>query len=269
VPILNIISSSFSSPAAVASGRVKLWPVEPSLIGYQAVFRNSQVWLGFKNSFTYVIIGTSINVAFTLLAAYPLSRKAFLGKGFFMFLFTFTMIFNGGLIPTYLVVRNLGMIDTRWAMLIPGAVHAYFIIIARTFLQSNIPHELSEAAELDGCNHFQFFGKILLPLAKPVIAVLVLMYAVGHWNQFFNALIYLRSDRLFPLQIFLREILVLNKFDATSLDSSMVDRMIERQFMVAVLKYSLIVVATAPIMALYPFIQKYFVKGVMIGSIKG
>lgn len=198
-PVINIVSSSFSSPTAVAAGRVSLWPVEPTLLGYRAVFQNEQIMIGFKNSFIYVIMGTSINVMMTMIAAFPLSRKDFYGRNFFMFMFTFTMMFSGGLIPTYLVVRNLGLLNTRWAMVVPGAMGVWFVIIARTFLQNNIPLELSEAAELDGCSNAKFFTWIVMPLSKPVMAILVLMYAVGHWNSFFTALIYLREERLFFL----------------------------------------------------------------------
>ena len=269
LPLLHILASSFSSPTAVASGSVFLWPVEPSLKGYTVVFSSRRIGTGFLNSFIYSTVGTAINIVMTVIAAYPLSRRDFFGRNLFMFAFTFTMIFYGGLIPTYLVVRALGMVNTRLAMVIPNAMVVFYVIIARTYFQSTLPSELREAAEIDGCDDFTFVWRVVLPLSRPIVAVLALMYAVNHWNAFFNALIYLFTPGLFPLQIVLRDILVAGNFDLSHMRNIRVVDMIERQFLVNLLRFSLIVVASFPVLVLYPFVQRHFVKGVMIGALKG
>ena len=265
-PLLYVISSSFSSPSAVSSGRVWLWPVDFSLRGYQVALGNPQIITGYANSLYYTFFGTLISVVVTVLLAYPLSRRTLYGRGAIMLLVTFTLIFSGGLIPTYLVVKNLGMLNTRWALLIPQAVAAWQVIIARTFFQVTIPEELAEAAELDGCSDLRFLWSIVLPLSKPILAVLVLMYGVGQWNAYFDALLYLKSASLQPLQLVLRSILILN---ATSSGSMEAATMVERQQMADLLKYALIVVGSLPVLIIYPFAQRYFVRGMLIGSIKG
>jgi len=265
-PLVYIVSASFSSPLAVSSGRVWLFPVEFSLRGYQVDLQNPQLVVGYANSIYYTFFGTLISVALTIMVAYPLSRRALFGRNVLMFLITFTMIFSGGLIPTYLVVRQLGMINTRWALLIPGAVAAFQVIIARTFFQANIPDELAEAAEMDGCSDLRFMWSVVLPLSKPIIAVLVLMYAVSQWNAYFDALIYLKSSDLQPLQLVLRNILILNTTASGSMDAK---TMVERRQLADLLKYSLIVLGSLPVLIIYPFVQRYFVKGMLIGSIKG
>ncbi|KQX46797.1 carbohydrate ABC transporter permease [Paenibacillus sp. Root444D2] len=266
-PLIFIISSSFSSPQAVVSGKVWLFPVEFTLEGYKAVFRNPQIVSGYMNSLIYAVAGTAVNVALTVMLAYPLARKTFYGRNFIMVLLVITMMFDGGLIPFYLVVKNLHLLDSRWAMILPGAMAVFQVIVARTFFQTTIPDEIAEAAELDGCSDIRFITSIVLPLSKPILAVLTLMYAVGHWNAYFDALIFLKSPNLFPLQIVLRNILILNTIDATMV--SKVDQMLAQQGLKDLLKYSLIVVASAPVLIIYPFVQKHFVKGVMIGSLKG
>ncbi len=266
-PLIYIVSSSFSAPSAVMSGKVWLWPVGFSLEGYKTVFQYPMIMTGFKNSLIYTVSGTMINVALTLLAAYPLSRKDFFGRNFIMFLFVFTMLFSGGLIPSYLLVRDLGMLDTIFAMIIPTALTVWNVIIARTFFQVTIPHELLEAAKIDGSNDFQFFFKIVLPLSAPIIAVITLFYAVGHWNQYFLALIYLKSQDMFPLQLVLRQILIQNQVDLEMLSD--LNEAVAREGLRHLLKYSLIIVASIPVLIIYPFVQKHFVKGVMIGSLKG
>ncbi len=218
-PLIYIISSSFSSPAAVASGKVWLWPVEFSLKGYAGLLHNPQILTGYGNSIFYTVAGTLISVTLTILLAYPLSRKSFSGGRTLMMFITFTMLFNGGLIPTYMVVKELGFIDTRWALLIPNAIWVWQVIIARTFFQSSIPDELAEASEIDGASDARFVWSIVLPLSKPVIAVLMLMYAVGQWNAYFDALIYLKSDNLYPLQLVLRSIIILNNNAAGPMDA--------------------------------------------------
>jgi putative aldouronate transport system permease protein len=265
-PLIFVVSSSFSSPIAVSSGRVWLWPVDFSLRGYQVTLGNPQILTGYANSLYYTFFGTLISVVTTVLVAYPLSRRTLYGRNAIMVFITFTMLFSGGLIPTYLVVKELGMLNTRWSLLIPGAVAAWQVIIARTFFQVNIPDELAEAAELDGCNDLKFLLRIVIPLSQPIIAVLVLMYAVSQWNAYFDALLYLKSASLQPLQLVLRGILILNTFVSGSMEAS---AMIERQQMADLLKYSLIVVGSLPVLIIYPFAQRYFVKGMLIGSIKG
>ena len=265
-PLIYVVSSSFSSPLAVSSGRVWLWPVDFSLRGYEVAFSNPQIITGYANSLYYTIFGTLISVTLTVLVAYPLSRRTLFGRSAIMIFIVFTMIFYGGLIPTYLVVKNLGMLNTRWALLIPQALAAWQVIIARTFFQVNIPEELAEAAELDGCSDLRFLWSVVLPLSKPILAVLVLMYAVGQWNAYFDALLYLKSADLYPLQLVLRSILILNTFTSGSMEASV---MIERQQLADLLKYSLIVVGSLPVLLIYPFAQRYFVRGMLIGSVKG
>ena len=251
----------------MTAGKVFLWPVDFSLDGYQTVFHNSQVLTGFKNSFLYTFVGTVINVTLTMCAAYALTRIEVPGINKIMFLFTFTMFFGGGIIPNYILVRNLHLMNTMWAMVLPGAISAYNLIIARTFIQSNIPKELHEAAEMDGCGDIKFFLKIVLPLSGAVIAVLVLFYGVANWNSYFNAMLYLNDKDKYSLPIVLKQILISSQIDPSTVTDPELQMQIAR--IANVIKYSLIVVAMVPIAIIYPFIQKYFVKGVMIGSIKG
>ena len=266
-PLIYVLSSSFSSPNAVLSGQVLLWPVEFSLEGYTTVFRNNDILTGYYNSSRYMIIGTLFNVCMTMIAAYPLSRRDMPMRGFFMLVFTFTMFFSGGLIPNYMLMMNLSLIDTLWVMILPGLISVYNMIIARTFIQSNIPSDLLEATQIDGCGDARYFFVMVLPLSKAVIAVIALFYAVSHWNAYFDAFIYLNSRKLYSLQLFLREILVVNTIDP-SLDMDP-DTMTKKQGLADLLKYSLIVIASAPMMLIYPLAQRYFIKGVMIGSLKG
>lgn len=266
-PLIFIVSSSFSSAEAVSTGKVVFLPVDFSLEGYKAVFENASIWTGYRNTVIYTVAGTIINVVMTMLAAYPLSRRGLPGKGLIMFLFTFTMLFSGGMMPTFILMRDLKLLNTPWAMLIPGAISVYNMIITRTYLQNTIPDELLEAAKIDGCNDFRYFRSIVLPLSKAVIAVITLYYAVEHWNSYFSAFLYLNTKELFPLQLFLRDILISNTIDPSQLVDP--ELMAAKQGMADLLKYSLIVVSTAPIMCLYPFVQKYFIRGVMIGSVKG
>jgi putative aldouronate transport system permease protein len=265
-PLVYVVSASFSNPLAVSSGRVWLWPVDFSLRGYQVTLSNPAILVGYMNSLYYTFFGTLISVVVTVLVAYPLSRPGVFGRNAIMFGITFTLIFYGGLIPTYLVVKSLGMINTRWALLIPQAVAAFQVIIATTFFQVTIPNELVEAAELDGCSDFNFLIKVVLPLSKPILAVLALLYAVSQWNAYFDALLYLKSADLQPLQLVLRSILILNTTASGSMDAT---TMLERQQLADLLKYCLIVVGSLPVLVIYPFVQRYFVKGVLIGSIKG
>ncbi|MFB5662672.1 carbohydrate ABC transporter permease [Alteribacillus sp. HJP-4] len=265
-PLVYIVSSSFSSPEAVTAGKVWLWPVDFSLAGYKEVLTNSNVLRGFMNSIFYTTAYTFIAVTLTVIFAYPLSRKSFYGRNFLMFFIIFTMLFYGGLIPEYLVVQQLGMLDTVWAILIPKAMAVWQIIIARTFFQSTVPEELVEASEMDGCSSLRFLWSVVIPISKPIIAVLALMYAVFQWNSYFDAMIFLKSEELFPLQLHLREILITQTQSGASMD---VGEQMERNQLANLMRYSLIVVSSLPVLIIYPFAQKYFVQGMLIGSVKG
>jgi len=264
-PLIYVLSCSFSSAQSVMNGEVILFPTEFSLEGYKAVFRTNRVLIGFRNSVFYTVAGTLINLVMTTLAAYPLSRNDMPGRGKIMMLFTFTMIFGGGMIPNYLLIKDLHMLNTVWSILIPGAISVYNMIVMRTFFQKSIPGELLEAAQMDGCSDIKYLLQVVLPLAKSIFAVITLYYAVAHWNAYFNAFMYLMDDDMYPLQIFLKEILVASKISAEMIDEVAVTNIgLEH-----ILKYSLIVVATVPMLIIYPFVQKHFVKGVMIGAVKG
>lgn len=213
-PLLFIVSASFSDPARVLNGEVWLLPKGVTLDAYENILHNDKIWTGYRNTILYTTIGTAINIIMTILAAYPLSRPDLPGRNGIMVLITLTMFFNGGLIPTYLLVKDLGMVDTMWALIIPGAIATYNLIVMRTYFQSSIPWELQEAAHIDGCSNWRLLFSIILPLSKPILAVMVLFYAVGHWNSFFNALIYIRNEDLHPLQLVLREILLISQSDA-------------------------------------------------------
>ncbi|MFZ4895600.1 carbohydrate ABC transporter permease [Plantibacter sp. Mn2098] len=264
LPIINIVASSLSSPAAVSSGRVLFWPVDFSLRGYEVALSDPQILTGFANSVFYTVAGTFVSVVLTIAIAYPLSRKNLWGRGFITSGIIFTMLFAGGLIPAYLVVQSLGMLDTRWAMILPQAVGVWQVIIAMVFFRSSIPEELFEAAELDGAGDLKVLWRIVLPLSRPLIAVIALMYAITQWNSYFDALLYLRSSELYPLQLVLRNILILNNSGGGDIANQM-----ERQQLADLLKYSLIVVSTVPMMIVYPFVAKFFTKGIMIGAVKG
>lgn len=266
-PLIYIVSSSFSSGNAVSTGKVILWPVDFSLEGYKSVFSNKDILIGYRNTFFYTTFGTFFNVCLTLITAYPLSRKDFVGRNVLSFFFSFTMMFSGGIVPSYLLLRDLHLINTVWALVIPGALSVYNMLVVKTFMQTSIPTDLLEAAQIDGCSDAKYFFKILLPLSKASIAVVALFYAVAHWNSYFNALMYITDRNLIPLQLVLREILINNKFDANMVtDPALLEA---KQGMADLLKYSLMVVSSVPILCVYPFAQKYFVKGVMIGSVKG
>lgn len=266
LPLIFIVSASFSSSEAVIAGRVSLWPVDFSLQGYQTIFEHKKVWDGFANSLFYTFFGTIFNVFMTIIAAYPLSRQDLVGRRVITIAFIFTMLFSGGLIPTYMVVRDLGLLNTRAAMILPTGIGIFNLLITMTFFRTTIPPELIEAARIDGANDFRTFASIVLPLARPIIAVLALFYAVQHWNSYFSALIYLKDQELFPLQIVLREILIENSIDASMLID--VEDLVAREGLRELLKYSLIVVASVPVLIIYPFVQRHFVKGMMIGSVK-
>ncbi len=266
VPILFILASSFSSPSAVSAGKVLLWPVDFSLVGYEVIFQSPNIIQAFINSVEYTVVGTIVSVSLTLLAGYPLARKDLKIRKYVMFLFTVTMFFSGGMIPTYLVVSKLGLIDSFWAMILPSAMGVWNVILIKTYIQSSIPNEIFESAAIDGCSDWKYFLHMVIPLSKPIIAVMVLLYAVGKWNDFFSGLLYLNDTAKQPLQLLLRNVLVTN--DSGSLSMSLAQQM-NRQELKTQLQYSLIIVSSLPVMILYPFIQKYFVQGIMVGSIKG
>ncbi|TNJ65226.1 carbohydrate ABC transporter permease [Paenibacillus hemerocallicola] len=264
-PFLYVLFASLSDPAWVVQMRGLIWyPKDITLEAYKLVFANPAILTGYANTLFYVIVGTALNILMTSLGAYALSRESVMWKNPIMFLIVFTMFFNGGLIPTYLLVNNLGLLDSRWALIIPSAMSAYNLIIMRTSFQG-IPVSLEESAKLDGANDFTVLFRIVLPLSMPVVAVMILFYGVGHWNSWFNALIYLRTRDLYPLQLILREILITNSTDSMMTGVGGADKMPIGE----TIKYATIIVATIPILLLYPFLQKYFVKGVMIGAIKG
>jgi putative aldouronate transport system permease protein len=266
-PLYFIVIASFTDPYVVNRGGLLLYPEVFFAEGYKRIFEYEPLWTGYLNSLLYTVVGTAINLAVTLPCAYALSRKDLTGRKQFMFLLVFTMFFSGGLIPTYLLVSKLGMLNTMWALIIPKAASIWNIILTRTYFQSNIPDEMHEAAVMDGCSDYTFFLKIVLPLSKVIIAVMMLFYGVAHWNAFFEALIYLNSESKYPLQIVLRNLLIMNDTASQMIsDPLSVDH---RQRLAEQLKYGIIVVSSLPLLLFYPFIQKYFAQGVMIGSIKG
>ncbi|WP_127589671.1 carbohydrate ABC transporter permease [Paenibacillus lautus] len=266
-PLFFVLIASISAPETVMRGEVWLWPKELSFVGYERLFANSDIMRGFLNTLLYTTTGTALNVLMTIAAAYPLSRADFNGRGIFTAIIVFTMFFSGGMIPNYLLVKELGMLDTIWAIIIPSAVSVWNIIIMRTFFQSSIPKEMQEAAFIDGASNMRVLWRIVLPLSGPILAVMVLFYAVGHWNSYFSALIYLSDRANYPMQLFLREILVQGQMQEM-VDIS--DDSLARSLMDAeAIKYAAVIVTNLPMLLLYPFLQKYFVKGVMIGAIKG
>lgn len=267
-PIYFVIIASVSNPFAVNGGDVWLYPVGFSFDGYEAIFRDDSIWLGYRNSVFYTVAGTTVNLLVTLTAGYSLSKKELIGKKPLSLFFLFTMMFNGGLIPTYILIKNLGMINTFWVMIIPNAIGVYNLFITRTFFQTSIPDSLYEAAAMDGCSHSRFFVSVVLPLSTAIVAVQALFYGVNHWNAFFQALIYLSEYKRYPLQLILREILVKNQVTNEISPEDLVS-MAERELIAEKLKYGVVIVASVPFLILYPFLQKYFVKGVMLGAIKG
>ncbi len=265
-PVYFVIIASFSSSTAVNSGAMLLWPVDFHVTGYEFVFSDARIMTGYSNTIMYTVGGTILGLICSLTAGYSLSRKDLPFRNLIMMLLVFTMYFHGGMIPTYLVVKNLGLINTRAVLIILGSVSVYNIILIRTFFQSNLPDELHEAATIDGCGNFRFFVQFALPLSKAIIAVIALYLAVGYWNSYYNALVYTTSNNLKPLQLFIREMLMQSNSTPDFADAELAA---QHMLMLQVIKYAVIVVATVPIMCVYPFLQKYFVQGVMIGSVKG
>ena len=265
-PLWFIIIASFSDPSAVAGGHVWLWPVGFTMEGYQELLRQPQVWLGYRNTIAYTVVGTLIGLAVNIPAAYALSRKDLWGRKGLMGLYVFTMFFSGGLIPIFLTVQQAGLYNTFWVLVLPFSVSAYNIIVARTFFETSLPPDLWDAAQIDGCGNLRFFFTMALPLSKAVISVIALWTAVGQWNSYFNALIYIRDENLYPLQLIMRNILITNQnFAALGTGEAAMIAMRRANLV----RYAMIIIATVPIMCVYPFIQKYFDQGVMIGAVKG
>ncbi|GAA4832520.1 carbohydrate ABC transporter permease [Paenibacillus vulneris] len=266
-PLVFVLVASISSPEMVIRGEVWLWPKGLTMVGYERIFQNKEILSGYTNTIAYTLVGTAINLVMTVAAAYPLSRKDFYGRNVFTALILFTMFFSGGMIPTYLLIKKLGMLNTFWALVIPSAVSVWNIVIMRTFFQNSIPNEIQESASIDGCSNMQTLVRIVLPLSAPILAVMVLFYSVGHWNAYFNALIYLTDRAKYPLQLILREILVQGQMQemVDVSDSTLAKSVMDAE----AIKYAAVIVANLPVLLLYPFLQKYFVKGIMVGAIKG
>ncbi len=266
-PLYFIVIASFSEPDAINTGKVFLFPVGFNTSGYQKIFADTSIWRAYRNTILYTSVGTTINIILTMMFAYPLSRKEFFARKGLTFFMMFTMYFSGGLVPTYLLMRTLGLYNTPYVMVLLPALNVFNVIIAKTNIKNTIPEELYEAASIDGCSHFTFFFKVVFPLSQTIIAVLILYYGVAHWNEFMNGLIYLRDEALYPLQLVLRGILVQNQASADMIGD--MESMLEQQRAAELIKYGLIIVSTIPVLMVYPFLQKYFAKGVMMGSVKG
>lgn len=268
-PLIYIISASISDPQYVNSGEMWLFPKGITFEGFERVFQNSEIWLGYRNTIFYTLLGTFINLAVTLPMAYALSRSDLVGRKLIMALLVFTMFFEGGLIPTYLLVRNLDLINTVWAMVLPNAAAMWNIIVTMTFFKVSIPKGLEEAAEIDGASQIRTFFQIVIPLSAPIIAVMALFYGVGHWNQYFNALIYLQDRELYPLQLFLREILVQQQLTTELMQQAGTAEALSQHARIAdIVKYAVMIISAAPLLIVYPFLQRFFIKGVLIGSLK-
>ena len=267
LPLANVLSNSLSSATAVARGVVWLVPVDVTLGSYQRIIEDGQMLRGMYNSLFYTTAGTILNVTLTIMAAYPLARKTFYGRKLITIILAFTLLFSGGIVPRFLLVKSLGMVDTRWAMILPEAVLVWYVIIARTFLQNTIPQELYDAAEIDGASDVRIIMSVVVPLSGPIVAVLSLFYAVVHWNRYFDALIFLKSEHLWNLQLVLRNI-IMSAARLIGQDQDIGNAMLIQE-QIEVMKYAVIVFAAVPIMLLYPFVQRYFIKGIMIGSLKG
>ncbi len=266
-PLIFVVSASFSDARMVTAGKVWLLPVKPTLMAYEAVFKNPRIVTSFLNSIFYMVFGTIINLILTVLAAYGLARRNVFGKTFLSGFFVFTMLFSGGLVPTYLLMSSLNLINTRWVLLLCSGLSVWNVVVTRTYYQVTLPEELHEAGMLDGCNEFLFLWKVALPLSGPILAVMALYYGVGHWNSYFNAMIYLRNENLYPLQLILRSILVLGEMDTSMIKDANV--LLRMQGLAELLKYAVSVVSMVPLLIIYPFVQKYFIKGVMVGALKG
>lgn len=270
-PMYFVVIASISDPTLVAGGHVGLYPRGLNIEAYKYIFQDPRIMQGYRNSLVYAVGQTLISLLITIPAAYALSRRDIMGRGLIMFYFVFTMYFTGGIIPFYVQVRRLGLINSGWSLVLPNAVNVFLLIVARTFFAATIPKELLESAQLDGCNNTRFFISIVLPLSRAIIAIVILFNVVQNWNAFFHALLFINTARKYPLQLVLRRLLILNELLTASEGMEFMDPedILRRQFIADLLRYGIIVVAIAPLMILYPFIQRHFVKGIMVGSIKG
>lgn len=267
-PLWIIVVSSISSPSQVAAGNVWLWPIDFSLAGYEAVFSYKLIMSGFSNSGFLMIVGTVLCLIVSILGAYPLSRKDLAGKKVIMFLFTFTMFFGGGLIPFFILIKDLDLIDKLWGLILPSTINVWNIILMKTYFQTSIPGELFDAAKIDGSDDFTYLFRIVIPLTLPILAVLGLFSAAGFWNSYFNALIFINTPSKFTLQLVLRDILVMNQTNPTQIGVNL-NGIKEQQDLIQSLKYAVIVVSTIPLLVIYPFVQRFFIKGLIVGSLKG
>lgn len=265
-PLYFVVIASISDPNSIYAGEVWLWPENLTFDGYRRILGDEAIWTGYRNSIFYAAVSAVLSTTLVIMAAYPLSRSDFVGRNAIMLLILVTLFFNGGIIPSYLLMRQLHLTDTIWSVILPGAVDAFLIIIARTFFQS-LPGELREAATIDGCTNLRFLGSMVIPLSKPIIAVLVLFAVIRQWNGFFDALIYLSNAKLYPLQLVLRNILIESQPSGNLVAD--VETLVAKQRVTELIKFGVIIVAAVPLLVLYPFLQRYFVKGVLIGSVKG
>ncbi|MGI6652910.1 MAG: carbohydrate ABC transporter permease [Christensenellales bacterium] len=271
-PLIFIVSASVSNPDNVNQGKVWLLPVGFTLEGYYRVFQDAEILIGYRNTFFYTIVGTMLNLALTLTAAFSLSKRDLAGRNVFMFLIAFTMYFSGGMIPSYLLVKSLGLLNTWWVLIITSGISTYNLIISRTFFQNGVPQDIEEAAFIDGCSPVRVFISVVLPLSKALIGVMALYYGVSHWNSYFSALIYVTDRTKIPLQLVLREILIEQQMKATMMQAGdFVDELLldAQVRLAALVRFSVIIVSSLPVLIVYPFLQKYFNQGVMIGSLKG
>lgn len=269
-PLWYVIICSFSDPNAVTGGQVVFWPVGFTMEGYATIMDYEPIWIGYRNTIYYTVVGTAFNLFLTLPCAYALARHDFKGRNFIMMLFTFTMFFSGGTIPTYMVMKDLGVMNTVWAMILPYGVNVMNLIIARTFFQNSVPYEIQEAAMIDGCSNTKMFLQIVMPLAMPMIAVIMLYYMVAHWNVYFRALLYMSDPNKYPLQLYLRNILLFDQMlDLMEGDAEAIEAMTRRLQLRASIKYGIVVVSSLPVLIIYPLLQKYFAKGIMVGAVKG
>ncbi|MBM6699595.1 carbohydrate ABC transporter permease [Bifidobacterium pullorum subsp. saeculare] len=262
-PLWFVVIASFSNPNAVAAGNVTLLPKDVTFVGYEKVFSNNRIWQGYLNTIIYSVVGTAVNMAVTIPCAFALSRREFKPRRVIMFLFTVTMFIAGGLIPNYLLYKSLGINNTMWVFILPGAVSVYNVIVARSFFETSIPEELHDAAQIDGLSYFGYFFKIVLPLSAAILAVIGLYYFVGHWNDFMTGLIYITDDRKQPLQVVLQQLLLVAQGTGTNVNAAAQQQAADQ------IKFGIIIVSTLPLLVLYPFMQKYFNKGVMLGAVKG
>nr|WP_296486999.1 carbohydrate ABC transporter permease [uncultured Acetatifactor sp.] len=273
-PLYYTVIASFSDYIPVATGKISFWPVDFTTLAYEAVFENQEIWLGYRNTIIYTVCGTLFNLFLTIPTAYVMSKKRMFGHTLFTWFFLITMYFSGGMVPTYLLYKNLNLINNPMIMIVTGGLSVYNMIVARTYFSSSIPESLFESVKIDGGSEFDQFFRIALPLAKPVVAVITLYYAVGHWNSYFNAMMYLSNKKYHPLALVLRRILILNESVVSddllaNMDVRILEDLTQKANMAVVMKYALVLISSLPLLVAYPFVQKYFVKGVMIGSVKG